>query len=231
MNDVRSRSYRRGIAIFVVLLVSLYPAFCLSVLLARRGGASIGEALRTALSFRELAHWGWLPVVALAGGLSVYFLVIRRGAGGGGTAPGAVQWRRLRLVSVIGALPLLVFVPAYLAYLLTIREGGEGWEWIAPLPLGLVVAGSLLFWLKKPTPEYLHALETGDRSRLEDERAQRVGGAAAATTLSVFWPILLVGGVLYEVLILGELPIRSAAELGIVLLVWGVASWHWTRAL
>lgn len=231
MSDVSSRSHRRGIAVVVVLLVSMYPAFCLSVLLARRGGASIGEALRTALSFRELAHWGWLPVVALALGLSVYFLVIRRGAGGGGPAPGAVQWRRLRLVSVIGALPLLVFAAAYLAYVLMGGEGTEGWEWIALLPLALVVAGSLVFWLRKPTPEYLHALETGDRSRLEDERAQRVGGAAAATTLSILWPILLFGGVLYDVLIRGELPIRSAAELAIILLIWGLASWHWNRAL
>ena len=231
MSDGRSKSYRRAIAVFVVLLVSLYPPFCLSVLLARQGGASVGEALRRALSFRELAHWGWLPVVALALGLSVYLLFIRGGAEGGGTAPGAVQWRRLRLVSVIGALPLLLFVAAYLAYLLTVGEGGEGWEWIALLPLGLVVAGSLLFWLRKPTPEYLHALETGDRSRLEDERAQRVGGAAAATTLSVFWPMLLFGGVLYEVLFRGEWPIRTGLEVGIILLIWGLASWRWNRAL
>jgi len=32
--------------------------------------------------------------------------------------------------------------------------------------------------LRKPTPEVLHALETADRSRLQDERAHHVGGAA-----------------------------------------------------
>jgi len=31
--------------------------------------------------------------------------------------------------------------------------------------------------LRKPTPKILHALETGDRSRLQDERTHHVGGA------------------------------------------------------
>ena len=94
-----------------------------------------------------------------------------------------------------------------------------------------MAAGALLFYLRKPTPEYLHALGTGDLSRLQDERAQRVGGAAAAVTLSIVVPILFLGGVLYEVLVRGEWPIRTGVELVIVLLVWSLAGWHWNRAL
>jgi len=96
---------------------------------------------------------------------------------------------------VIGVLLAFVSVAAYLA---DGRAGGGigGWEWIHLLLIGLVAASLLLFYRRKPTPEYLHALETGDRSRLQDERAQRVGGAAAAITLSVFVPILFFGGVL-----------------------------------
>ena len=231
MNEVRSRSHRRAIAIVVIcVLGSLFSPFCLMVLFARQEGASMGEALRTALSFRELAHWGWLGMAASAGGLSGYFLFIRQGAGGQGTAPGAVIWRRMRRVSVICALLAFVSVALFLAAGLA-GGGIGGWEWMPLLVLGLFAGGALLLYLRKPSPEYLHALETGDRSRLEDERAQRVGGAAAAITLSVFVPMLLFGGVLYEVLVRGEWPIRTGLEVGVILVVWSLASWHWNRAL
>jgi len=229
MNDVRSRSRQRRIVVVVILALSqLYGLFCLRVLLARLGGASMGEALRAVLSLRTPSDWAYVLVAASALVGSVGFLFIRRGAGGHGTAPGAVIWRRLRRVSVIGALLALASAAAYLA---SGRGGTEGWEWMYLLLLVLFVANALLFRLRKPTPEYLHALETGDLSRVQDERAQRVGGAAAAITLNVFVPILFFGGVLYEVLVRGEWPIRTGLEVGIILLMWSLASWHWNRAL
>jgi len=233
MNDVRSRSRRRWIAIVVVIVLTwLYGLFCLRVLLARLGGASMREALRAALPFHEHADWIFVVVAALALTTYVWFVFIRRGAGGHGTAPGAVIWRRMRLGGVIGALLLaLASAAAYLASILAGGGGTEGWGWIALLLLALFAAGALLFWLRKPTPEYLHALETGDVSRVQDERAQRVGGAAAVITLNISLLILLFGGVLYEVLFRGEWPIRTGVELVIILLVWSLASWHWNRAL
>ena len=190
----------------------------------------MGEALRAALSLRTAGDWVYVVMAASALVGSVGFLFIRRGAGRHGTAPGAVVWRRLRLVSVIGALLAVVAVALFLAAGLA-GGGIEGWEWIPLLLIGLMAAGALLFYLRKPTPEYLHALGTGDLSRLQDERAQRVGGAAAAVTLSIVVPILFLGGVLYEVLVRGEWPIRTGVELVIVLLVWSLAGWHWNRAL
>jgi hypothetical protein len=229
MNDVRSGSRQYWIVIVVSGLVGqLYGIFCLRVLLARLGGASMSEALRAEFPFRRPTDWVFVAVAALA--FSACFLFIRRGAGGHGTAPGAVIWRRLRLVAVIGALLALVSVALFLAAGLA-GGGIEGWEWIPLLLLGLFAAGALLLYWRKPTPEYLHALETGDHSRLQDERAQRVGGAAAAITLSIFVPILFFGGVLYEVLVRGEWPIRTGVEVGVILLVWSLASWHWNRAL
>lgn len=232
MNDVRSRSRRRSITIVVVIvLTQLYMLFCLRILLARLGGASMGEALRAALPFQGPADWAFLVVAASAVVGSVGFLFVRRGAGGHGTAPGAVIWRRLRRVSVICALLALVSVALFLAAGLA---GGviEGWEWIPLLLIGLVAAAwALLFYLRKPTPEYLHALGTGDLSRVQDERAQRAGGAAAVITLNISLLILLFGGMLYEVLVRGEWPIRTGVEVGIILLVWSVAGWHWNRAL
>ena len=229
MNDVRSGSRQYWIVIVVSGLVGqLYGLFCLRVLLARLGGASMSEALRAEFPFRRPTDWIFVAVAALA--FSACFLFIRRGAGGHGTAPGAVQWRRLRLVAVIGALLALASVALFLAAGLA-GGGIEGWEWMCLLPLGLFAAGALLFYLRKPTPEYLHALETGDHSRLQDERAQRVGGAAAAITLSIFVPVLLFGGILYEVLVRGEWPIRTGVELCIILLIWGLAGRHWNRAL
>ena len=231
MNDARSRSRRRWIPVIVaIVLTQLYGLFCLRVLLARLGGASMGEALRAALSFRELAHWGWIAVAASA--LSfVYLLVIRRGAGGHGTAPGAVIWRRLRRVSVVCALIMLAYVAVGSVYFLMGGDGVEGWEWIPLLLLGLFAAGALLLYWRKPTPEYLHALETGDLSRVQDERAQRAGGAAAVITLNISLLILFFGGALYEVLVRGEWPIRTGLEVVIILLIWSLASWHWNRAL
>ena len=232
MNDLRSRSHRRAVAIVVICALSeLYGLFCLRVLLARLGGASMGEALRAALSFRAPADWPYVVVAASAVVGSVFFLFIRRGAGGHGTAPGAVQWRRLRFAGVTGALLALVYVAVHSVYFLMGGDGVEGWEWMCLLPIGLLAAGALLFYRRQPTPEYLHALETGDLSRVQDERAQRVGGAAAAITLSVALPILFFGGMLYEVLVRGEWPIRTGVELVIVLLVWSLAGWHWNRAL
>ncbi|GEM_PF-1928118 len=232
MSDMRSRSRRRWIAVIVtIVLTQLYLLFCLRVLLARRGGASIGEALRAALPFYGPADWVFVVVAASAAVGSVYAVFIRRGAGGDGTAPGAVIWRRLRRVSVICALIILAYVAVHSVYFLMGGDGVEGWEWMCLLPLGLFAAGALLSYRKKPTPEYLYALETGDLSRLHDERAQRVGGAAAAITLNVFLPILLFGGVLYEVLFRGEWPIRTGLEVGVILLIWGLAGRHWTRTL
>jgi len=233
VSDVHRRGHRRWIAVIVALaLTQLYGLFCWRVLLARLGGASMGEALRAALSFRAPADWAWLVMAAsaLLGGAG-YFLFIRRGAGGQGTVPGAVIWRRMRRVGVICALVMLAYVAAQFAYFLAGGEGVEGGEWKVLLPMGLFAAGALLFYRRKPSPEYLYALETGDGSRLQDERAQRVGGAAAALTLSVSLPILFFGGVLYEVLVRGEWPIRTYLELGVILLIWGLAGRHWNRVL
>jgi hypothetical protein len=231
MSDMRSGSHRRAAAIVVICLLSqLYGLFCLRVLLARLGGASIAEALRAALCFRAPADWAYVVVAASAVVGSVGFLFIRRGAGRHGTAPGAVIWRRLRLVAVIGALLAVAAVALFLAAGLA-GGGIGGWEWMCLLPIGLMAAVVLLVYGRKPTPEYLHALGTGDLSRLQDERAQRVGGAAAATTLTVALPILFFGGTLYEVLFRGEWPIRTGLEVVIILLVWSLASWHWNRAL
>ncbi|MCJ7752550.1 MAG: hypothetical protein MUQ65_15915 [Armatimonadetes bacterium] len=232
MNDVRSRSRQYWIVIVVSGLVGqLYGIFCLRVLLARLGGASMSEALRAEFPFRRPTDWVFVVVAASALVGSVYSVFIRRGADGHGTAPGAVIWRRQRLLPVIVALLALVCAAAYLASMLAGGGGTEGLGWMYFLLPGLLVAGALLLYVRKPTPEYLHALETGDHSRLQDERAQRVGGAAAAITLSIFVPILFFGGVLYEVLFRGEWPIRTGLEVVIILLVWSLASWHWNRAL
>lgn len=232
MSDVRSRSRRRWIAVIVTIVLTwLYMLFCLRILLARLGGASMGEALRAALPFHRPADWVFVLVAALTLTTWVWFVFIRRGAGGHGTAPGAVIWRRLRRVSVIGALIMLAYVAVHSVYFLMGGDGVEGWEWMCLLPLGLFAAGALLFYRRKPSPEYLHALETGDLSRVQDERAQRAGGAAAVITLNVSLPILLFGGMLYEVLFRGEWPIRTGLEVVIILLIWSLASWHWNRTL
>ena len=230
MNDVRSGSRQYWIVIVVSGLVGqLYGIFCLRVLLARLGGASMSEALRAEFPFRRPTDWVFVAVAALA--FSACLLFIRRSADGHGTAPGAVIWRRLRRVSVVCALIMLAYVAVGSVYFLMGGDGVEGWEWIPLLLLGLFAAGALLLYWRKPTPEYLHALETGDLSRVQDERAQRVGGAAAAITLSVALPILFFGGMLYEVLVRGEWPIRTGLEVGIILLMWSLASWHWNRTL
>lgn len=232
--DRRLRTaHPRIIAIVIVFLSAVYSAICLRVLLARQEGLSTGAAVRTVLSFRELAHWGVVPVVVMALAVLLYVLIIRRVTAGPGTAaaPGAVQWRRLRLVVTIGVFPFVAFVAARLLYLLVTGGAVEESDWIAiglGVFFGALVAG---YWIIKPAPEYLYALETGDRSRMDDERAERVRGRSAVTTLSIFAVALFLGGVLYEVLVQGAWPIRSSSELGLILLIWGLASRYWNRAL
>ena len=53
--------------------------------------------------------------------------------------------------------------------------------------LGLAVLYTvvvMVYWVVKPSREYLYAQGTGDRSRIDDERAQAVKGRTAGTTIA-----------------------------------------------
>ena len=220
------------IAVFVCIMV--YSGVWLPILLARQEGLGIAAALRSALFASAEAHVAL--AMAIGGGLFgllFYFLVFRSKATVSETATsvGAVRWRRLRLFVTIGMLPSVLLVAGRLLYLLVTGRALEEFDWMA---IGLAVfcaAVVATYWVVKPAPEYLYALGTGDHSRILDERAQQVRGGAAHATLNIVVPVLLFGGMLYESLIRGEWPIRSAVELGLILLVYGLASLHWNRKL
>ena len=87
------------------------------------------------------------------------------------------------------------------------------------------------YWVQRPSSERLYALGTGDTSRIHDERLQQVLGKAANTTLCIFAGVLILGGLVYETLVLGVWPILTAAEFVTLLVIWTIATSYWNRRL
>ena len=234
----KAQRVRRGemAAIVCVMVLSMtYGVLILRVLLARRGGLGPAAALREAIS------GGW-PIVALfllvgaAAALTTYRFMMPRVAGEGvspetARMAGSRQWRRMRLFATILALPIVLLTAAWVGY--DLLAGNDLPEHVL-IMLGLAVCYAvvaMVYWIVKPSCEYLYVLGTGDRSQVDDERAQEVKGRSANTTLRIFLGVILLAGVPYEVLVQGVVPVRSYAEMAVIFLVWGVTSRHWKRKL
>jgi hypothetical protein len=70
-----------------------------------------------------------------------------------------------------------------------------------------------------------------DESRINDGRAQLVRGKAAETTLNVFALPLIVGGLVYETLVLGVWPILTGSLIVILIGALGISTSYWNRRL
>ena len=236
MADEKRLAWAEMAAIACVMVLSMaYGFLVLRVLLARQSGLGPAAALRDAIS------GGW-PIVALfllvgaAVALTTYRLVMPRAAGQGvspetARAAGSRQWRRMRLLATILALPLILLTAGWVGFIMLT---GKDLDVHVLMMLGLAVWCAvvvMVYWIVKPSREYLYAQGTGDRSRIDDERAQEVKGRAADTTINVFMGVMILVGVPYEVIIQGVLPFRSYAEMAVICLVWGLASWRWKRKL
>ena len=234
MSDVRRVGRAKGVAIYLAFGLGLmgYIHILLEVWLARAfKGLGPAAALRDAISV------GWDVRAAMMVGLVVsaaVFFLINRPVAGEGISPetaGLRQWRRMRLLVTICALPLMLMTAGWVGFIML--TGKDLPEHVLMM-LGLAVCYAvvvMVYWIVKPSREYLYAQGTGDRSRIDDERAQEVKGRAADTTINVFMGVMILVGVPYEVIIQGVLPFRSGVEMAVILLVWGLASWRWKRKL
>ena len=237
MSDVRRVGRAKVAAIIgaIVLVAMGYSHILLRVWLARAY-----KGLGPATALRDAISGGWGVAAAMMVGAVVCaaaFLLFNRPVAGEGTAPetaraiGLRRWRRMRLLATIGALLLTALLAASYLFPDFVGFRLDGAHWLA-LSVGVSAAIVFtVFWVVKPSREYLYAQGTGDRSRIDDERAQEVKGRAAATTIPVLLGVVLLVGVPYEMLVQGVLPFRSYAEMAAILLVWGLASWRWNRKL
>jgi hypothetical protein len=234
MSDVRRVGRAKGVAIYLALsfVVIKYSQILLRVWLARAS-----KGLGPAAALRDAISGGWditaaMMVGAVVGAAALF--LINRPVAGEGISPetaGLRQWRRMRLLVTIGALPLILLTAGWVGFIMLT---GKDLDVHVLMMLGLAVSCAvvvMVYWIVKPSREYLYAQGTGDRSRIDDERAQEVKGRAADTTINVFMGVMFLVGVPYEVIIQGVLPFRSYAEMAVICLVWGLASWRWKRKL
>ena len=224
MCDRKQPSLVRGyVIVMLIALVSMsFGALALDLLLDRQQGLGIAEALANALSRlpgRVLPVLGMFIVVAT---VMVGILVSKRSS--------VPRWQRLRLLMIIGSLPAILVTLVRLIYLLVVRsarwESSDGMLAAVAL-VGLVMI--LAYWRTPPSPERVYALETGDSSRLRDERYRLVQGQAANTTLSVFFLVLLCGGLLYEILVTGQWPVRTLVEVALICVILAGSTLYWNR--
>jgi hypothetical protein len=224
-----------GAVACVMVLGMAYGFVSLRVLLARQSGLGPADALREAIS-REPFGLAVFVLVSMAVALGVYRLAMPRAAGEGvsleaGREAGARHWRRLRLLATILALPFILLTAGWVAFvMLTGRDLPEH----VLVMLGLAACYAvvaMVYWIVKPSPEYLYLLGTGDSSQVDDERERDVKGRAAVGAIGLFVALVLLVGVPYDVLIRGVLPIRSTVEAGAIILLWSLCSWRWNRKL
>ena len=234
MSDVRRVGRAKGVAIYLAFGLGLmgYSHTLLRVWLARAS-----KGLGPAAALRDAISGGWDITAAMMVGAVVCAaarFLINRPVAGEGISPetaGLRQWRRMRLLVTICALPFILIMAGWVGFIMLT---GKDLDVHVLIMLGVAVCYAvvvMVYWIVKPSREYLYAQGTGDRSRIDDERAQEVKGRAADTTINVFVGFMFLVGVPYEVIIQGVLPFRSYAEMAVILLVGGLSSWRWKRKL
>ena len=238
MSDVQRSGRVKGmLKRFAILVVAMgCYAILRTALEARQDGLSPAAALLDGISGGLFSMGMVLVVVVLVVSLVGAILTLRGVAGKdtsreGARAAGSRLLRRHRLLLTVGGvLGIPVFAgPTALAVLT-----GKELPAHALFHLGmavLFVVSAIASWIVKPTPDDLYAFGTGDRSRIDDERAQDVKGRSAVDAIRLFVALVLLVGVPYEVLIRGVWPLYSGVAAGAILLLWRLCSWHWNRKL
>jgi hypothetical protein len=139
-------------------------------------------------------------------------------------------WRRVRLLFTAAIAPLVLRqVWVMVGRLANGQWQGEDWILALSILAWVVMVG--IQWVVPPSPEQLYALGTGDASRVNDERAQAVQGRAAQLTLFIFMFVLLIGGTLYETMVLRAWPVLTGAMFLILVLIWTITNAYWNRRL
>ncbi len=224
MSDKNRALLLRGyvIMMFIALASMSFVTLAPDLLQDRQQGLGIAEALANALSRfpgRVLPIYGTFIVILAVG---VGILLSKRFS--------VPRWQRLRLLVIVASLPMVLVTLARMIYLLVVRSAS--WESSDGILVAFALAGLVMIlacWRTTPSPERAYAIETGDNSRLKDERYRLVEGQAANTTLSVFLMALLFGGVLYETLVTGQWPVRTLVEIALICVILAGSILYWNR--
>jgi hypothetical protein len=204
--------------------------FALGALFARQEGLGVGAAAARALSELPRKLPPLLLGFAIGLTLVLVFLCRKPAAADTPVEAGKIAWRRLQVWIGLSFAPILLIAAAMMIYHLATGQW-QDLDWIAAVLFVIfstVLVGQLLH---RPSPERLYVLGTDDDSRVNDERAQAVKGKAAETTLGIFTGILILGGILFETLVLGSWPILTGSLVVVLVGTLMVATSYWNRRL
>jgi hypothetical protein len=225
-----SRVRSKLIAVLGVCVTVIVYMFAFEVLDARQEGMGVAAAVHSVLPHLPRM----LPPILPACAVGVLFALLsfgRQPAGAGSPIEaGRVVWRRLRFWTTVVMASLLLMAAGVMFH---DRAKGQ-WGalgWVFAVMFVIFTAQLIAQWVKRPSSERLYTLGTGDSSRLNDERSQQVRGKVANTTLTIFTIVLLMGGVVYETVVLGTEPVLTGAELLVLGLIWTIATIYWNRRL
>lgn len=141
-------------------------------------------------------------------------------------------FNRVRLISTAG---FVTYATAILYGIYKQSAQGVPWANIVGNSLGLIYVVVLAFFVLliwvRPSAEKAKALDSGDYSRINDERhAQVVMRSAQSTVLLALGGILVVGS-LAEMLFFRSMPIRSFAAAALLLVVWQLLYIYWDKRM
>lgn len=234
MSNSRASSRTRNVLIMLACACtfSIVWMFALQALLARQEGLSVVAAAAKAL--HSLSRQLPPLLVGYAVGLALVLVFLCRKPEGAGTGTpvetGRIAWQRLRSFVALSFAPFLLVAAGMMIYHL-VTDQWQDLDWILALLFlifSTVLVGHLLH---RPSPERLYVLGTGDDSRVNDERAQMVRGKAAESTLGISAGVLVLGGMLYETLVLGTWPILTGSLIVILIGALGISTSYWNRRL
>ena len=97
----------------------------------------------------------------------------------------------------------------------------QGSDWMIALSLLGLTAMVGIPWILRPSLESLYA----------DERSQEVQRKAAQLTLFIFIFVLLIGGTLYETMVLRTEPVLTGTLILILFLILTITNAYWSRRL
>lgn len=212
------------------LLFGVLFTISLHGLQARQQGMGITQAVRFA--FHNL--WSSLPT--MLGGFVVMSMVLLFFYGR--TIPsaktpveaGQMRWQHIRRILVIGFVPILLVTAGMILYHL-ITGQWQDIDWLLVGMLACYTVVLLVYWRNRPGPERLYAMETGDVSRISDERMQQIQGKAAQVTINIFLIFLIFVGIPYETIVMGNWPFLTFIEFVILLVVWTIMTTYWNRRI
>jgi len=218
-----------AIGVFLTLVIGLMQAVA-----TQDEGVSI---VRTAVEIFGSQRFWLQMILFLAVSISVYMLlwsVFLKGIPRvKGSKKGVSNFSRMRWLGTVG---FVVYAGTILYGICrAIRQGVPLGTALGTMSLGLVYGVFLgmyvlLSWLK-PSAEKARALETGDYSKVDDERHKLVVMRSAQSTLWLAIGGVLVIGSLVDMVVYRRMPIRSVVEAAVLMMVWQLSYMQWNKRM